>query len=80
MNSKSKNEKLRYYKPTLSQLNRLEHQWWYEGVTICQYIKDFVFTHKDIAQPTSGSHSQILRSLGQLPLKYMGIKNMKMNF
>lgn len=50
------------------------------GAAICQYIKDLVFAHKDIAQPTSGSCSQTLPSLGQLPLKYMGIRNRQMNF
>lgn len=59
---------------------RLAHQSWHEGVAICQYIKDFVFTYKDIAQPTSGSCSQNLCSQGQLPLQYEGIKKREMNF
>lgn len=80
MHCKSKTEKLRYRRPTPSQLKRLEHQWCYEGVAICQYIKDFVFAHKDVAQPTSGSHSQVLPSLGQLPLKIQGHKEQRDEF
>lgn len=44
------------------------------GVAICQYIKELVFAHKDIAQPTSGSCSQILPSLGQTPTEIYGHK------